>query len=208
MKNSGEAIEKVLEGLRNVDVPPGMELRILHAAEDHALLRQQSIGWRMRAMWQTMPVATGSLVGVVLANLFVAALAIPLIHRLRDEPMQFKTKAAMPELQPLAASEKVTIKSRPLPLKSSAQPTKKPKGQRPSLVYDSDSLALSEMRAASHPAPPMPLTEQEKLMLRIVHRGDPVEMAMLNPEMRAKQVTESKEEFQKFFGRSASRNHE
>jgi len=38
------------------------------------------------------------------------------------------------------------------------------------------------MSSGNHPAPPMPLTEQEKLLLRIAHKGDPEELAMLNPE--------------------------
>jgi len=73
---------------------------------------------------------------------------------------------------------------------------------------DSDSVALDEMRAASHPAPPMPLTEQERLLLRIAHRGDPVELAMLNHEIRAKQEEEEKAEFQRFFEPATTGDHE
>ncbi len=62
-----------------------------------------------------------------------------------------------------------------------------------------DSMAVREMRAASLPEPPMPLTEQEKLLLRVVHRSDPVELAMLNPEMEARREAEGAAEFQKFF---------
>jgi hypothetical protein len=55
------------------------------------------------------------------------------------------------------------------------------------------------MLAASHPAPPMPLTEQERLLLRIAHRGDPVELAMLDPLRRAARDVEEQTEFQRFF---------
>jgi hypothetical protein len=55
------------------------------------------------------------------------------------------------------------------------------------------------MLAASHPAPPMPLTEQERLLLRIAHRGDPVELAMLDPMRRAARDVEEQTEFQRFF---------
>jgi hypothetical protein len=70
------------------------------------------------------------------------------------------------------------------------------------VVLDSDSAALEEMHAASYPAPPMPLTEQERLLLRLVHKDDPVELAMLDPKLRALQDLEDKAEFQRFFGQS------
>jgi hypothetical protein len=56
------------------------------------------------------------------------------------------------------------------------------------------------MYAASHPAPPMPLTEQERLLLRIAHRGDPVELAMLDPVLRDVRDAEEQADFQRFFG--------
>src|SRR5580700_2837108 len=62
------------------------------------------------------------------------------------------------------------------------------------------------MHAASRPAPPMPLTEQERLLLRLVHKDDPVELAMLDSmldsKIRALQDSEDKAEFQTFFGQS------
>ncbi len=70
---------------------------------------------------------------------------------------------------------------------------------RTTTVSGSDAIALSEMHAPSHPAPPLPLTPQEKLLLRIAHKGDPVELAMLRPEIRARQQAEGKAEFEKFF---------
>lgn len=51
MKDSEEAIEKVLAGLRDCDVPAEMERRILGALEDHASARSRS-GWsRLRPLW-------------------------------------------------------------------------------------------------------------------------------------------------------------
>ena len=64
-----------------------------------------------------------------------------------------------------------------------------------------DSVAMSEMRAASFPAPPMPLTEQERLLLRMAHKNDPVELAMLDPKLRELQDAQEKAEFQMFFAR-------
>ena len=66
---------------------------------------------------------------------------------------------------------------------------------------DVDSVAMSEMQAASFPAPPMPLTEQERLLVRMVHHGDGVELAMLDPKMEALRDAEEKEEFRSFFAK-------
>jgi len=71
-----------------------------------------------------------------------------------------------------------------------------------------DLAAVQEMRAPSHPAPEMPLTEEEKLLLRIVHKGDPMEIAMLNAEVREKQEAESEAEFHKWVEQSTKGERE
>lgn len=65
-----------------------------------------------------------------------------------------------------------------------------------------DRLSLQEMRAPSHPAPEEPLTQEEKLLLRVVHSGDPQVMAMLNPEIRDQQDAQSEAEFNQFVEQS------
>ena len=55
------------------------------------------------------------------------------------------------------------------------------------------------VRVESFPAPPAPLTEQEKLLLKIAHSGDPVELAALNPEIAEGLEDKSRSEVQKFF---------
>jgi hypothetical protein len=69
-------------------------------------------------------------------------------------------------------------------------------------IIAEDALLLREMRAPSHPAPEAPLTNEEKLLLRAVHTGDPQVMAMLDPEVGARQDAESEAEFQKFVEQS------
>jgi len=75
-------------------------------------------------------------------------------------------------------------------------------------ISAADAVLLREMRAPSHPAPEAPLTSEEKLLLRVVHTGDPQLMAMLDPEERAKQEAASEAEFQKFVEQSGKENHE
>jgi hypothetical protein len=222
MKNSEEAIEKVLAGLRDADAPVGMERRILDALENPASARSRS-GWRwLRPMWLVAPahpVAMGSLAcGVVLAAIVAFALAIPAIRRLGNAPAQSKMNLAPSGALPSTTSDAISKSARvPLPATSArsigrtnacgetnARTAEAVHSSDHDITGDSDSVAVSEMLAPSHPAPPMPLTEQERLLLRIAHRGDPVEMAMLDPRMRAARDAEEGAEFQRFFGAVAN----
>jgi len=213
MKNPEEAIEKVLAGLRDSEAPGGMEHRILNALEDQASVRSRS-GWLgRRPMWLVAPaLPVGLAWGVALAGMVVIAVAIPAIHRLRYAPAQSQTNLAPAAVLPPASAEVAVKSAQVLPHGSGVRVIEETtagdeaSARRAEVVSardsdrDSDSVALSEMRAASHPAPPMPLTEQERLLLRIAHKGDPVEMAMLDPGLRAAQDAEDETDFQRFFG--------
>jgi hypothetical protein len=222
MKNSEEAIERVLAGLRDSEAPAGMERRILEALENPASARSRS-GWRwLRPMWLVAPahpVAMGSLAcGVALAAIFAVALAIPAIRRLGHAPAQSKMDLAPAGSVPLVTSDSVSKGARvPVPATSArsirrtntwgetnARTAEAVHNSDRDSADDSDSVAVSEMLAPSHPAPPMPLTEQERLLLKIAHRGDPVQVAMLDPRMRAARDAEEQTEFQRFFEAAAN----
>jgi hypothetical protein len=231
MKNSEEAIERVLAGLRDADAPAGMERRILEVLDDRAATRTRS-GWRrLRPIWLVAPArpfAVGSLVcGVALVSLFVAALAIPSIRRLGLAPARSKMNpagaGASAESVRLTTAATAASVAQLHPTESGGQPRRRRTSEGATTASvdhsrdrdghdgvsnrdtDSDSAALEEMRAASHPAPPLPLTEQERLLLRIVHRSDPVELAMLDPMTRAARDVEEGAEFQRFFGSATVR---
>jgi hypothetical protein len=67
-----------------------------------------------------------------------------------------------------------------------------------------DASALGEAQTASFPAPPLPLTEQERLLLRLAHRGDSGTAAILNPDALAAQTAKAAEQFQQFFAINAT----
>jgi hypothetical protein len=219
MKNSDEAVEKVLAGLRECDAPVGMERRILDALEEQASARAR-LGWRrLRPDWlglATRPMAMRSLAwGVAVAGVFAVAIAIPTIRRLGLGSVQ--SSARLPALS-VAQSQMNAVPAGSLPratprtvAESTVLPRSSVRPMKPTEVsektdvrsardvHDGESVAVEEMLAASHPAPPMPLTEQERLLLRIAHRGDPVELAMLDPLRRAARDVEEQTEFQRFF---------
>ena len=179
----------------------------------------------MRADWLVTlarPVAGRPLAwGVALAGVFAVAIAIPVIHRLGRGSAQRSAQSAaqLPSRSPARSQmHPVPVGSLPPAIpetvaKSAQQSLPRPSvrpveqtnaretvnARRATDVPDSESVAVDEMLAASRPAPPMPLTEQERLLLRIAHRGDPVELAMLDPMRRAARDVEEQTEFQRFF---------
>jgi hypothetical protein len=56
---------------------------------------------------------------------------------------------------------------------------------------------LTRTRPQHHPAPSLPLTKQEKLLLRLAHRPD--DATILNPDVRTAQSARATAEFQHFF---------
>jgi hypothetical protein len=231
MKNSEEAIAKVLTALRDTEAPEGMERRILKALEDRSSAPSRSV-WP-RSVWQRMlqppwraapmrPVAISALAcGIAFAGLFAVVLAIPAIRRFGHAPAQSSPQSpsqskrnAAPSGSLLLATPATAAKDAPLPPPGSrARSIARKNASEARAVRDSDSVALNEMHGASFPAPPMPLTEQEKLLLRIAHKGDPVELAMLDPVVRATRDAEEKADVKNFFeppttGQSTTKGNE
>jgi len=76
------------------------------------------------------------------------------------------------------------------------------------LLCDCDPIALAESQAPSHPAPELPLTDQEKLLRRAAHHADPVELAELNAATREARLAEDKADFKNFFNPPEPETHQ
>jgi hypothetical protein len=210
VKNSEDAIEKVLTGLRDADAPAGMERRILEAVENRASARSRRDWRKWRSIWllSPAPLVAGRPViyGVALAAVFTFALVIPAIHRHKGAPAQTKitpaagTPTSRETLPP--APSVVVAKDTQLPatVPSRARSKRKINARRAGLAPARDSIAQREMRAASRPAPPLPLTEQEKLLVQFVQTHSRQELAAVNPMKWAARDAEEKAEFDNFFG--------
>lgn len=210
MKNSEEAIEKVLAGLRDSNAPAGMERRILEAAQNRALAGSRS-GWRrLSPIWlgiQTPSVVTRFVAcGVALAGIFALALAIPAIHRFGHTSAQSKGNSPPLASRPPVPPEVVAQSAQPPAPVLGTRSKRKTNTRRPELVRES--VALREMRAPSRPEPPMPLTEQEKLLVRFVQTRSPEELAAINPMKWAVRDAEERAEFERFFGQLTNRRNE
>ena len=201
MKNSEDAIEKVLAGLRGAEAPYGMERRILDALEERESARTR-FGWRsLVPVWLVASESRVLVLGVGLAGLVALALVIPVVRRPVRTPAYAKGSLAAAGIVNRATSQGVVKSAHLSSAGSRVQALEKNdvREARATAVLDSDALAVEEMRAASMPAPPLPLTEQERLMLRLVHSGDRQELAKLGPMLLRDREAEETAEFLRFF---------
>jgi hypothetical protein len=142
------------------------------------------------------------------AAIVVLSLAITAIHLHRQTPAQSKLHT-VPASSPATAGAESDAQDAHVPPLASVAPTgARTRARRTRLIDPADSVSFQEMRAASHPAPEAPLTEEERLLLRIVHTQEPQQLAMLNPEIRAKKDAESEAEFQDFVEKSIQGDRE
>ena len=177
MKNSDEAIDRVLAGLRDVEAPVGMERRVLAAMEERAAARS-GFGWRG---WAAAAAAVAVVVGAVVISV--------------GHPVSGPQGVAMLKVPPVA----------PAPVAVVAAPAKVQKRNIAILPFAQNDLKIARMgeegpvASGGIPAPPMPLTEQEKLLLHLATHAEPQELTPLIAEVRARKDAEFDEEFQQFF---------
>ncbi len=199
MKNPEEAIERVLSGLREVEVPQGMERRVIEAVQARALERR---GWSVAGLLGARP-WTVAVAGVVMVAL-VAAVAL---HR--KSPARHEVAGLIPHPS-LIAPDRAPDRAPDAPVtspqslgpsgESAVMARRRDTGvAMPEPLSAEDALALSEMLAPSKPAPPLPLTHQERLLAEAVHQAAPEELSSLRPEVRAREMELSKAEFHDFF---------
>jgi hypothetical protein len=194
-----DSTNQVLAALRTTTPPPGMETRIAQR-----LQREDALPAPARSRLQSLiPSAVwwrGAATGAAFATLALAALML----------LRHTSSTQSPQIYPLATSEPSTT-APPSPatevaLSSSqrlpcAAPTLLPV-RRPNSASIPRQLfltAAAESAAPSHPAPALPLTPQERQLVRLVKTTDPAQLAALSPEKRAQEDARESAEFAKFF---------
>lgn len=198
--NSDGAIDRVLSGLREVEPLQGMQQRVLRGATEGARAPRHWSLLSSLTSKRAWIAATACIAVIALATSWTIARS----HRTSD-------KTAESSAQPLQTNPpKPESYKTPLPVRQVSLPraTTLALSERPAApvppLSDEDALALSEMNAPSLPAPPMPLTEQEKLLVRLIDKGDPIEMAMLDPRLRSSEEASSRADFDRFFASPTS----
>lgn len=184
MKRADEAVEKMLAGLREAEAPMGMERRILEAVRDRA-----EVGAGIGRGW----VWAGGM-----AVMVVGCLMVGMLHRSGSGVVPVGVRTA--EVGWTAPAVATEVAARP----AGKATRSRGRSRLRRVAVDADLVAEREMRASSKVAPPMPLTEEEQLLVRVAQKGDPEEVAMLRSELRAKQDADGKTEFERFFGKSTT----
>jgi hypothetical protein len=182
MRNADKTVDRLLAGLRNAEPSAGLEQRILHKIEA-AMEARPAIAtdsaWRL---WRLTP-AWVALVALLAVCLFVAT----------------ETRR-----QPRAPSSPHSTAAPQIPESPHQAPiVPRHTAARVSLRHpraSEEKEQEKETEVANLPPPPLPLTEQEKLLLRLAHRRDTQNMAILNRNERATQSVRDTQQFQEFFG--------
>lgn len=180
------SIDRVLHSIASPPLPANLQVRILLAVEQRAATAPARASLRTWRFVLAIPAAAALLLAVLLHPHGVAPPA-----RVSATPSS-AALAAAPTLQPRfpSQSEAQGRDSRMLPV------------NRPSLPLPLKEVAALSPEApaqlASFPAPEAPLTEQEKLLLRVAHHTNR-DFDPLTPDALEREIAENKAEFDHFF---------
>jgi hypothetical protein len=190
MRDADATIEKLIAAMRDAEPSAGMQPRILEAMKVHEAVSSDPLLHRPITRWLLRPsVATPLICAAVLAASLIVAIKVhqPL-HAPANATGDSTHVNARREAEPETVAQKRPIEPRRAASRVSAR--------RPRA---GDVSAARETQAAAYPAPPLPVTEQEKLLLRLAHRDDAENLSILNPDSQAALSAKATEQFQQFF---------
>ena len=184
MKDAEPTIERLLAGLRDAEPQPGIEHRILEAMQARETVASMPFWKRLRP--QALPAFAIWLASALAITGALVAIALHQRWRVPADSSHPSTLAVRRESPAEVIAQKAPV------------PARRP-ASRAWAKHSRTVPPVRDLRAASFPAPPLPLTEQEKLLLRLAHRRDPQDTAILNPAAQAAQSARANEQFQQFF---------
>ena len=204
--------------LRELSSPPPahLEQRVLATLAQRQTQSEEHAS--PRRLWLTSPRLSWAVASVAAAAVLAASAIVPRMHR---EPQQIATHvqpastqpAALPQIadtlseSPIAPAPFVpmhqtlrhgSVVVRPA-LEASLDPTTDP------ATCHCDPVAIAEASAPSHPAPPVPLTREERHMLMLVRSGEPQQLAVLDPNLRDLDFQRERTDFNRFFETSQTK---
>ena len=194
--NDHEArIDRVLEGLREAEPADALEQRVLRAVGERAAGKTGPQRARFGLSFARSP--QGYAVAATVLALALVLGTSALRHRGRQVAGQEGAGRS-------ASAEPASVRDAPSPRSIAAtQPERR--SPRAAVAERRAKSARAEqhsllLASGNHPAPEEPLTDQERLLLRLAHRAGPDDLAELNPDARDAQARADSAEFRKFFG--------
>ena len=188
--SDGDDFERLLRKLGEVDAPAGLESRVLRRMQERPPVRSK---------WWNIGRVSALTVGAV-----VAAIAVGVweVRKPAGEPGLINVGKTIAPLSSPAASANPQVSSQPLSAANSTSlGTALP--MRTQKINRSPDQKLLELPAefaqeAGFPAPEAPLTEQEKLLLRLARRPNQGTIAMFDPRLREERAATEAAEFEFF----------
>lgn len=176
MKDPDRTIDSLLAGLRDAEPLPGMHHRILDGmVAGRATTRNPR-----------------RLLHPAIAMSLACALAITIwVQHHRHIPTDLRSYTTIVHAPRTKPPQTVVHRTPREPRRSTSRALLKP-ARTSEVSYAEESPGF--------PAPALPLTEQEKLLLRLAHRNDAEDMNLLNPNVQAQQSAKATQQFQQFFG--------
>jgi hypothetical protein len=208
-------IDRALSALRDAQPRPGSEVlasRILTSLEHRTATRPPT---RFHfsahvALWTAASAAVLALASLVILHYRPAASESARSPQTQRQP----NTASLTQVQ-VPAIESPEVSTEPA-LSAHRHPERSASRRRISVLEDSqaphsephsdalattptDAQALADLHAPSHPAPPLPLTPEEKLFMRMLRYGNATQLAELNPIVREQHDAAESAAFKTFF---------
>ena len=196
MRDADGTIERLLAGLRDAQPPGGMERRILEALD--GVEAREAVA--SASLWR-LPFRQAIAMLLACTVILMAAFTV-------EQRKHLPGKRLVP-LQPTeglngAPNSFSSVRVGQKPQQCSNGSNGALCGNCPRRSIRMMRLRRGRPRRPASPAPPLPLTEQERLLLRLAHRGNADNMAILDPDARAAQTAKATEQFQQFFAINAT----
>lgn len=183
MNDIDQNMERVLRGLREAQPDASLEMRITQTLRE---AQPEPVGVSRFANWSLALRFAGA-----------AGACAVLVAIVQHAPRERKTR----DLATHVTSTLQSVATPPPPTVVGSSPSReKPPAHRTApAVVEARTEADSTGKQQSFPAPPMPLTEQERLLIRLAHRDDPVQLARLGPGPRDDRYQAEKDQVSEFF---------
>jgi hypothetical protein len=198
MKEPDEMIERLFRSLRDAEPDPGFEQRILASWRNKQEDQSTALRWwPLRILWTPTPPAW-SFSLVVLVVLGVTAGITYFLIGIR----QHEQRAQLSGPQGVTTQQTPTGQA-PAPVRLTGPSKRGVAGKRKRVPIEKAASGTEQVALRNVPAPPLPLTEQERLLQRIARRRNAGNLDLLDAERQNAEVSRSTLQFQRFFDMSA-----
>ena len=197
-------IDRVLHALRDTTPLTGMDRRILNILEAHS--SQKGVSTSKASSGSVIPSEAKRSRGIpafrdartttflrwtttaALAALIIAAALTMTSHRRTRQPTPTAAH------NPLLPSQTTTATTQP-----PSHQTTAPSHTKPTPPQFTETEQPAEDAQLSHPAPPIPITAQERILMHYASRGRTEDLAQISNEHNAAKEQQDAEDFQAFF---------